>query len=234
MSDEDRTKVQCRVCKQEINEGARICIHCGSPQSRVRRLSTGLVPVLSLLIALISIIAGSGKDIALIFSEPSPKIIPAVKSVKGANLTMEFLNDGTASGVANEIRCSAEPFYANDIEARLEFQFDPQQKKFIRPGGVEEYVYYLSSARRKAPAERQSGAISLFSTAEACCGAPNVSCSLSISSGQNTVDVSFEPADLSAWLSKIERDVIDVQDFCKSDMPPRNCWGGEFKWPIEP
>ena len=51
--------MQCRVCHEEIEEDARKCIHCGSFQNKIRNSFNFSAVILSLLVALISVITAS-------------------------------------------------------------------------------------------------------------------------------------------------------------------------------
>jgi hypothetical protein len=139
------TSLTCSLCRKPIEAGARKCTECDGWQGRWFFLNIG-TPVLSLLVALVSVLSFAIPAITSAFSAPSSDI----------RIAFQYFEDGTAYFIASNTGSSA----GSIGEAYLDF--GPQNWRFplstgnassraIGPGQSRQLSFRLPCDRNQDP-----------------------------------------------------------------------------------
>ena len=107
-------KVPCRVCKEEIIEGSKKCIHCDSFQDWRRYLNFSNT-VLALLVAFVSTLSIGIPVIKDALKEDKSEIVIGLQKTGFRELTVLASNVGTKSGGLTEAKLECELFIDEDI-----------------------------------------------------------------------------------------------------------------------
>ena len=102
------SKVRCRVCLNEIYEGAKKCTECESFQNWRRHLVLGTT-TLTLVIALLSVLGSVAPKISRIFDPPADQVEIQVVAVSAARGEVRLVasNAGERAGVIHSARIRA-------------------------------------------------------------------------------------------------------------------------------
>lgn len=92
--------MECRLCREEIKDGALKCIECGAFQDWRRYLSLSNT-TLALIIALITTISAAGPKVIQMFGLDDADFVVGVPVVSLPILDVIVTNDGKRSGIAN-------------------------------------------------------------------------------------------------------------------------------------
>ena len=122
---ESEPRKPCRVCMEEIREGAVKCIHCGSYQNWRRYLAFSVV-VLSLLVALFSVLTVGAPIIKDTFTSSRPVIdVQVLDRVGSVRFTFLVSNGGKGAALIQAVNA---PFIVLEDGKEFLSPFFPDSK----------------------------------------------------------------------------------------------------------
>lgn len=138
---------QCVECAETISAGAKKCRHCGAYQTRTYRWFGPLVTVLSLLVAIISLVLGGVDQVRDLFWPRTP-------------LFAVLENDGTGTLFLNVHNESGDSVVVEDMMCFMAYTADPDDTRYM------DSLWMDDKSSIIAPGERSRYAVQWMASGE--------------------------------------------------------------------
>jgi len=198
-----------------MNAEAKVCPTCVRNQNRYLQKMNISLPVLSLLVALVSVLVSGSEEIKTLLFGKTPKLLAVVETATSNNIALSILNEGNGAAVVSSLRCILEQ---RGGEKNKYFFYQAIGEKVIAPGekGTFEFELswsYLTDEKFSQSSRKRFEGIRLVSIAYAfgVSGGDGGSipiCEMSYDQGERSIgerkQIRFEAYDLNVLFSKLQ------------------------------
>lgn len=138
-------KANCCLCHSEIHAFARICPVCQRSQNWIVRNINFLIPVISLMIALVSVAVTGSDEINNMLFGKRPRLLVVLEEYSINRVKLTVLNEGSGSAVVSYIGCDV----ASDAQSEkyISFSYSASGSKIAAPGRADSFLFEFEWGR---------------------------------------------------------------------------------------